>query len=213
VSDLNGSAASVVELSRLALNFGRVDRITYHADGTTPESDTDHTVMLGLVACAFAHVHLPELDRGRIAQYALVHDLVEVYAGDTQTLRITEDGQRAKREREADALLQLAQQFAMSLPWVCTTIAEYELLRTPEARYVKALDKLLPKITHILNRGKVFDDLSMSEAELQDRYDRQLGEIKGYAADFPPIFDLRAELIELVKASCFPTTPVGGAVQ
>jgi putative hydrolase of HD superfamily len=200
------AAASVIELSRLALAFGRVDRITYHDDGTTPESDTDHTVMLGLVACAFAHVHLPELDRGRIAQYALVHDLVEVYAGDTQTLQITEAGQRAKRAREADALLRLGQQFAVSLPWVGTNIAEYELLRTPEARYVKALDKLLPKITHILNRGRVFDDLNMSEDEVQERYDRQLGEIESYAADFPLIFDLRAELLRLVKATCFPAS-------
>lgn len=65
-------AAAVVELGRLALQFGRVNRITYHPDGHRPETDTDHTVMLGLIACAFAASHMPDLDRGVIAAYALV---------------------------------------------------------------------------------------------------------------------------------------------
>ncbi len=49
---------AVVDLGRMALAFGRIDRITFYEDGGTPESDSDHTVMLGLVACAFAARHL-----------------------------------------------------------------------------------------------------------------------------------------------------------
>jgi putative hydrolase of HD superfamily len=193
-------ATPVIELGRLALAFGRVDRITYHEDGTTLESDTDHTVMLGLVACSFAQAHFPDLDRGLIAQYALAHDLVEVYAGDTPTLRISADERQAKRDREAEAMLRIGQQFALTLPWVCKTIAGYELKRTPEARYVKAMDKLLPKITHILNNGATFRDQGMSHDELAARYLEQYGELMGYAADFPPLFALRRELLDLVLA-------------
>jgi len=87
--------ADVVRLGQLALAFGRVNRITRHEDGTTPESDTDHTVMLGLIACALAERWYPHLDRGLVAQYALVHDLVEVYAGDTPTLAIDAAGAAA----------------------------------------------------------------------------------------------------------------------
>jgi hypothetical protein len=46
-----------------------------------PESDTDHTVMLALIACALAPIVDARLDVGLVAQYALVHDLVEAYAG------------------------------------------------------------------------------------------------------------------------------------
>jgi 5'-deoxynucleotidase YfbR-like HD superfamily hydrolase len=60
--------------------------------------------MLGLIACAFAAAHLPDLDVGLIAQYALVHDLVEVYAGDTPTLRPLSAAAKArKRQREHHA--------------------------------------------------------------------------------------------------------------
>src|SRR4051812_28867071 len=96
---------AVIYLGELILAFGKVDRGTYHPDGVTPESDTDHTVMLGILACAFADVFAPELDRGKIAQFALVHDLAEVYAGDTLTLRtLTEEQKLEKEERELEAL-------------------------------------------------------------------------------------------------------------
>jgi 5'-deoxynucleotidase YfbR-like HD superfamily hydrolase len=189
---------AVIDLGRLSLAFARVDRISYHEDGATPESDTDHTVMLGLVACAFGAQHLPDLDLGLVAQYALVHDLVEVYAGDTPTLRITADQQASKHAREQAALARIEREFADTLPWVPLMIRSYEQREQPEARYVKALDKLLPKITHVLNDRQTIREQGMGRAELLARYDRQLEELQGYAADFPPLFELRAELIALV---------------
>lgn len=189
--------AATVRLGVLALAFGRVNRITFHEDGATPESDTDHTVMLGLVACAFAARHLPHLDLGLVAQFVLVHDLVEVYAGDTPTLRIDAAQKAGKEEREQQALMRIMREF-VNLPWLAATIALYEQRRKPEARYVKAMDKLLPKITHIANGGKTLRDQGFTMGELVARYDQQLDELKDYAADFPPLFDLRAELITWV---------------
>jgi 5'-deoxynucleotidase YfbR-like HD superfamily hydrolase len=204
---------SVYALGVLSLAFGRVDRITYHDDGTTPESDTDHTVMLGLIACAFAERHLPDLDLGLIAQYALVHDLVEVYAGDTPTLRINAEQRASKEEREMAAYRRIYDEFHASLPWVHTMIAFYEARDTPEARYVKAMDKLLPKVTHIANRGVTLRHQGFTLSELMARYEQQLDELQAYAADFPPLFDLRAELIqwvyETVQLDAAPTA-VGG---
>ena len=71
-------AADALSLAKLLLQFGRTNRITYHEDGVTPESDTDHTVMLGVMACAFAARYAPHLNNGKIAQFAFIHDLVEV---------------------------------------------------------------------------------------------------------------------------------------
>lgn len=148
---------AIIDLGKLTLEFGSVNRVTCHPDGVTPESDTDHTVMLGLVACAFAERFVPELDRGKIAQFALVHDLVEVYAGDTATGRIMTDIDHTdKEEREANALARIKEEFDRELPWVSETIAAYEQRDTPEARFVKVVDKALPKITNILNGGVTF---------------------------------------------------------
>jgi 5'-deoxynucleotidase YfbR-like HD superfamily hydrolase len=197
---MSADTAAVIALGQLSLAFGRVDRITLHEDGMTPESDTDHTVMLGLIACAFAAKYSAELqlDVGLVAQYALVHDLVEVYAGDTPTLRaLSGDAKQAKADREAAAWLRIREEFA-ALPWLAATIGQYELRRTPEARYVKAMDKLLPKITHILNGCSTIHAEGMSPAALADRYHAQLLELRTYAADFPRLFTLRVELVDHV---------------
>jgi 5'-deoxynucleotidase YfbR-like HD superfamily hydrolase len=191
-------AQAVIDLGELSLAFGRVDRVTYHPDGKTLESDTDHTVMLGLVACAFASRYLPELDLGAIAQFALVHDVVEVYAGDTSTLRIDGDGKAAKKAREAAAQRRITQEFHKRLPWLPSMISLYEAQHLPEARYVRALDKLLPKITHILNDRVTIREHGMSHVELTRRYEEQFYEIFQYAGDFPPLLHLREELVEMV---------------
>lgn len=186
---------AAIGLGGLALALGRVERITRHEDGLTPESDTDHTVMLGLLACGFAAEHLPQLDLGLVAQLALVHDVVEAYAGDTPTLRIDPDQQAAKQAREAAALDRIRGEFATAYPWLVDSIACYEARQVPEARYVKALDKLVPKITHVLNGGATMRQQGLARDEVAARYERQLHELRGYAADFPPLFELREELI------------------
>jgi putative hydrolases of HD superfamily len=191
---------AIIDLGELSLAFGRVDRVTYHPDGETFESDTDHTVMLGLIACAFADAYLPELRQGSIAQFALVHDVVEVYAGDTSTLNISEDGKAAKKAREAAAEDRIRTEFERRLPWLPWMIELYEQQRMPEARYVKAMDKLLPKITHILNDCQTIKDEGMPLGRLKLRYANQLVELESYAGDFPPLFELRAELVEMVVA-------------
>ena len=188
------STRAVAELGVLSLRLGRVDRITFHEDGRTLESDTDHTVMLSLVACAFAQCHLPALDLGLVAQFALVHDVVEVYAGDTPVLRITDAQLADKHRREQAAFYRIQAEFG-ALPWLAATISSYEARDTPEARYVWAMDKLVPKITHIANGGRTIREQGMSRAELAARYDRQLAELREHADDFPPLFELRTELL------------------
>lgn len=195
-------ADRLVDLARLSLLFGRIDRITFHEDGATPESDTDHTVMLGLAASAIAAEYLPGLDVGLIAQFALVHDLVEVYAGDMPTLRaLSSDRKAEKRAREHAAYSRIMSEFGLSLPWIDQTIAEYERQQWREARFVRALDKLLPKLTHLLNDGVTLRAEGMSVDELAARYTAQRAELLEYAADFPVLMDLHAELVGRVLAA------------
>lgn len=142
MSDL---AEAALDLARLALRFGQIHRTAvYHPDGVTPESDTDHTVMLGWIACALAALCFPQLDIGLVAQFALVHDAPEVYAGDTPTLRIDDAGRVAKGERERAAVDRLVAEFGERLPWFPNAIRLYEEQRLPEARFVRAWTRCCP---------------------------------------------------------------------
>lgn len=195
----------VLELGRLSLAFGRVDRVTKHEDGEMFESDTDHTVMLGLIAVAYAERFAPHLDRGAIAQFALVHDLVEAYAGDTPTAHIlTEIESKEKEEREAAALQRLHDQFDGIFPWIADTIEQYERLDTPEACFVKFVDKVLPKITHTLNSGAALPAFGMDKEKTEQKHAHQFESIVAtYGADQPEVRRLYADLSKVVRSTLF----------
>lgn len=198
--EIHELADQLTSLGSLAMAFGRVDRITYHPDGVTPESDTDHTVMLGWLACAMAARLYPNLDLGLVAQFALVHDAPEVYAGDTPTLRITEDGLLAKAEREHAAINRLAGLFGgpENLSWFPTLIMRYERQIYPEARFVRALDKVVPLLTDLFNGAIHLSREEMRTEELRATLTRQRRDIKQYAGEFTALIDLHTEMTERV---------------
>lgn len=194
----------VVKLGQLILKFSRVDRATLHEDGVRSETDADHTVMLAVLACSIARELRPDLDIGKVAQYALVHDLVEVYAGDTVTISISEAEKKDKRRREADAFLQITNEFGNSFPWLIETIENYESLEDIESRFVKGLDKLMPKVTHILNNGAYIRQIGMTKAGLIARYDRQNIDMSEYMYDLPEIIKLSDDMSEVFLDIMFP---------
>ena len=194
----------IINLGQLSLQFSRVERTTLHEDGLRTETDSDHTVMLSILGCSIASILRPDLDLGKIAQYALVHDLVEVYAGDTVTINITEAGKKEKEAKEARALARINKEFGKSFPWLIKTIKSYESLDTIEARFVKGLDKLLPKITHLLNNGQYIKQIGITKTELIKRYDQQIIEMSKYSYDLPEIMDLRDKLAELFIEMMYP---------
>ena len=159
---------SLLSIASLALNFGAVNRATFHQDGVTPESDTTHTVMLGWLAIDIACRH-PELglNVGLVAQLALVHDMVEAApyeygGGDTNSFSISAEDKAAKDAREKTAMAWLLSGPLADHPHLATLVAMYECNGCPEARFVRYMDKVTPKLTHALNGGAAFVKMGKS---------------------------------------------------
>lgn len=147
---LGVSAGDLLALADMALAFGRVLRHTRHPDGVQAESDTDHTIMLALIACSLADRE--QLDVGLVAQYAIVHDLPEVYADDTNTMGGLTDAEQARKDRrEAAARQQIRDELGDAFPWLCDRMEDYEAQADEESRFVWAIDKALPSLTNALN--------------------------------------------------------------
>lgn len=202
----------VLGVASLVLDFGRVERATFHQDGFRPESDTDHTVMLGVVACALAceynrhklkenskpgSLRFPradQLDVGLIAQFCLVHDLVEALAGDTDMLNPSAATTADKERREKKALTEIRQQ-TKRLPWISATIALYDEQDCRESRFVRAVDKIMPKLTMMLNHGAGVVE-RQDPAQVPVINQAQIVKLRStYAADMP-------EVVELLEAAC-----------
>jgi hypothetical protein len=77
-----------------------------------------------------------------VLRYALIHDLVEVYAGDT--VFNDKAGLATKHEREIEALARLRLELSESQPDLIAAIQAYEDRLDEEAVFVYALDKIIP---------------------------------------------------------------------
>lgn len=186
-----------IQLGELLIQFGKVDRAIYVDMKGTVESDTDHTVMLAVMACAIADALDLKLDLGKIAQYALIHDLVEVYAGDVSTLDFHNTDFATKEANEREALDRIKREFSGTFPWIGRTIEAYELLADEEARYVKTLDKVMPAISHLFSDAKVVDEgFDDPEAFLRSVRARDTAMRGSYAANQEIIMQLRELLLE-----------------
>lgn len=125
-----------------------VERTAWTTSGRR-ESTAEHSWRLALLAMVLCGDR-PRLDRLRVLQLALVHDLGETYDGDIPAVAqcdsaAKERTERAAVERLADCLPADAGRELRGL-W-----EEYEACRTPEARLVKALDKAETILQH--NQG------------------------------------------------------------
>lgn len=212
----------ILSIAGLSLRLGRVDRATFHPDGLRPESDTDHTVMLGLLAIDIAGEH-PELglNLGRLALLALVHDLAEAYAGDTNTaVALTAEQRSSKAAREAAAVERIAAELGDSA--VVTGLRVYEEQELPEARFLRYLDKVTPKLTHTLNGNIAIRRMGWTVEQLRERHRTQGAELAAAYPEFVdvlgPIFDAACAASEEALARAYAdawaagdTTVLGGA--
>jgi putative hydrolase of HD superfamily len=103
------------------------------------ESVAEHSFGVALLAMFLAEAHFPHLDTNRVIRLALLHDFGEIYAGDI----IPADGisrvEKVRREQEgvAQVLAKLPPGERYLALW-----EEYEQQRSPEARFVRQIDRL-----------------------------------------------------------------------
>lgn len=132
----------LLRLTRLALRLGEVERVPRHPSGRR-ETDTTHSLMLALVAAEAARAQGLNVERAMV--FALVHDLVEVYAGDVDTsLPLSTEERQAKDLAERRALYRLRGELE-GLPLLQGALDGYEDGDSDEARLVHVLDKAMPK--------------------------------------------------------------------
>ncbi|MCA9328749.1 HD domain-containing protein, partial [Candidatus Saccharibacteria bacterium] len=160
-------AKRLLDLQDLLVNFSEIERLIYMPDGKhtdRKETDTEHSYNLAILAWYLCG-SFPHLDRDKVIRYALMHDMVEIHAGDVMAIGRTAEQQATKDEREAEALNQLKSEWP-DFSDMTDTIEEYEEQKDPEAVFVKALDKITPMMLQILSNGKTWKKYDILRSEV-----------------------------------------------
>ena len=120
-----------------------IGRQTYLSDGVRKENDAEHAWHMAIMAWLLADYANEKIDVARTMIMVLIHDLVEIDAGDTYAY--DEAAKQSQAERElaaADRIFGLLPEDAgakLRAIW-----EEFEAWETPEAKFARALDNFQP---------------------------------------------------------------------
>ena len=140
------------------------------ADGSKREDDAAHSWHLAVMAMLLEEYSAEKIDVNRVVKIALVHDLVEVYAGDT--FAYDSKGYEDKEEREREAATKLfgmlddEQGMQMRALW-----DEFEEGKTAEAKYANAIDRIQPLLLNYLTDGHTWKMGGVSSSQVYKRMD------------------------------------------
>jgi len=162
---LEQQMAFVRELDKLK----GVQRQTWLTDTSRKENSAEHSWHIAVMALVLAeYAPADDLDIGRVIQMLLIHDIVEIDAGDTFCYDQAAVAHQAGHEKQAAERL-----FGMLPPDLGARFRalweEFEACRTPEALLAHSLDRLQPILNNYLSDGKSWRANGITRGQVRGR--------------------------------------------
>ena len=145
---MNKEIEFTIEIEKLKNIFRR----TKHIYDDKYENDAEHSWHIAVMAMIFKDYVDFEIDELKVIKMLLVHDLVEIYAGDTYCYDT--EGYKTKEKRELNA----AKKLFSILPEGKSKIffdlwREFEDMKTNDSLYANSLDRLCPMLINLYGGG------------------------------------------------------------
>ncbi len=155
----------LIEIDKIKNVFRR----SYITDGSRQENDAEHSWHLGIMAILLSDYIKEDINILTVIKMVLIHDLVEIYAGDT--FAFDNKSKIGKSEKETAAAIKLFERLPenQSIEFI-SLWKEFEEIGTLESQYANMIDRLQPLILNY-----VFDDGSWKKYGVKklDVYKRQ----------------------------------------
>ena len=146
----------------------RVLRHTLLLDGSRRENDAEHSWHIAVMAAILEEYAGEPFSMERVLKMALLHDLVEVYAGDTFAFdAAANEGKEAREAAAADRLfarLPKEQGAELRSLW-----EEFDAAQSADAKYAAALDRLQPFIHNLCTEGHTWVEGGATLAQVMAR--------------------------------------------
>lgn len=154
--------AFLIEIDKMKTILRR--SLTY--DGSKREDDAEHSWHLAMMAMILEPYAPTPVDITRVLKMTLVHDLVEIYAGDTFAFDVKGHEDKLARETAAaDKLFSLCEEAQpLRALW-----EEFDAAETPDAKFAASLDRIQPLISNHLNHGHTWVQGGVTRAQVEAR--------------------------------------------
>lgn len=154
----------LIEMDKMK-NIYRQSRVL-HED--RQENDAEHAWHLAMLALVFAEYANEPVDLQKVLATVLIHDVVEIDAGDTYAYDAAGNATKAAREQKAAdrlfGMLPPEQGAQMRRLW-----DEFEAASTPEARFANALDRIQPLMLNYCKHGESWRAHGTQQSQVRGR--------------------------------------------
>lgn len=146
-------------------------RQTYLADASRKENDAEHAWHMAIMTVLLSEYANKEIDVLKTVTMLLIHDIVEIDAGDTYAY--DPEGKKTQEERErkaADRIFHLLpddQADKMYALW-----EEFEAQQTPEAKFARTMDNIQPMMLNDASNGLSWDEHQVKLSQIMKRNER-----------------------------------------
>lgn len=143
-------------------------RRTLHVDGSGRENDAEHSWHLAVMAMLLGEYAEDSPDINRAVKMVLVHDLIEIYAGDT--FAYDKAGNGTKELREKDAADKLFAQLPEDQGTEIRSLwEEFDTMETADSRFAACMDRIQPFLHNTLTAGATWENGSVQSADVRIR--------------------------------------------
>ncbi len=145
-----------------------IKRQTYLSDGVNKENDAEHAWHMSLMTLILSEYANEEIDVLKTISMILIHDIVEIDAGDTYAY--DENAKKSQREREEKAadrifdILPEDQKKKFRALW-----EEFEAAETKEAKFARAMDNVQPLMLNNATGGKSWAERGVRISQILKR--------------------------------------------
>ena len=119
------------------------------------------------------------LNPEKIAKHAVIHDLPEVYAGDVSVW--DEEARKNKAKQEDAAVIRIKTDLSRT-PFLGEAVDQYHSMQEEEARFVYALDKLMPLVMIVADEGKWFKENGITYERLLKKHNEKRVQVAQHPA-------------------------------
>jgi putative hydrolases of HD superfamily len=142
-------------------------RRNYISDGSRRENDAEHSWYSSLAAMILSEYSNDEIDTHKVVQMLMIHDIIEIYAGDTFIYDEQAKENQQERERIASekifGLLPEDQRFYYSELWY-----EFENKSTNESKFAKSVDRLVAVLLNLKSNGAAWKEHQIEFARVYE---------------------------------------------
>lgn len=148
-------------------------RATPITDNSRPENSGEHSWHIAMYALVLADQAGPSVSIDRVIKMLLIHDIVEIDAGDMPIHADFDAAEQQAKEQTAAARI-----FGLLPPDQGRTLRalwdEFEAAQSPDAVFAKSLDRVQPLLMNIATGGGSWKDYNVTLAQIDQRVGRKV---------------------------------------